>query len=83
MKSEEDFVTVYTSNGPLAAEVVKGKLESDGIPALLKYESAGRALGLTIDGLGEVAVLVTRKDAVIALGILNEKQGSSGAGVQG
>jgi hypothetical protein len=46
--------------GPLAAEVVKGRLESAGIPALLKYESVGRIYGLTLDGLGEVQVLVSK-----------------------
>ena len=56
------FVVVYTSNGPLGAEVVKGKLESAGIPAILKYESSGRVLGLTIDGMGQVQVLVRGED---------------------
>lgn len=55
-----EYVAVYTSMGPLAAEVVKGRLESAGIPALLKYESVGRIYGLTLDGLGEVQVLVSK-----------------------
>ncbi|MGE5264782.1 MAG: DUF2007 domain-containing protein [Acidobacteriota bacterium] len=55
-----EYVVVYTSMGPLAAEVVKGRLESAGIPALLKYESVGRIYGLTLDGLGEVQVLVSK-----------------------
>lgn len=55
-----EYVVVYTSMGPLAAEVVKGRLESAGIPALLKYESVGRVYGLTLDGLGEVQVLVSK-----------------------
>ncbi len=78
MPNEKDLVVVYRSNGPLAAEVVKSKLESAGIPAMLKYESAGRIFGLTIDGLGEVSVLVRSEDAEIALGILNEKRGNEG-----
>jgi hypothetical protein len=57
----EALVSVFTSNGPLAAEVVKGRLESAGIPAILKYESLGRVYGLTIDGLGAVHVLVHRE----------------------
>ncbi len=56
-----EYVTVYTSMGPLGAEVVKGRLESAGIPALLKYESAGRVFGLTLDGLGQVEVLVSKE----------------------
>jgi len=49
---------VYRTAGMLQAEVIKGRLESAGIPVLLDYESLGRVLGITIDGLGEVRVLV-------------------------
>ena len=49
---------VYRTAGLLQAEVIKGRLESAGIPVLLDYESAGRAIGITVDGLGEVRVLV-------------------------
>ncbi len=56
-----NLVVVYTSSGLLAAETIKSKLESAGIPALLKYESIGRIIGLTVDGLGQVEVLVPRE----------------------
>ncbi|MBC7258125.1 MAG: DUF2007 domain-containing protein [Chloroflexi bacterium] len=49
---------VYTSQGMLPAQVIKTKLEAAGIPALLEYESAGQAIGITMDGLGEVHVFV-------------------------
>ncbi len=52
------LTTVYTASGQLQAQVIKTKLESAGIPALLDYESAGVVLGLTVDGLGEVRVMV-------------------------
>ena len=52
------LATVYTASGQLEAHVIKTKLESAGIPALLNYESAGVVLGLTVDGLGEVRVMV-------------------------
>lgn len=62
MKAQnEKLVVVYTSQGMVAAEMIKNKLESAGIPALLKYESVGRVMGLTLDGLGEVKVLVPRE----------------------
>ena len=51
-------VVVYTSQGPLAAEVARSKLQSEGIPVMLRYPSVGRVLGLTVDGLGRVEVLV-------------------------
>jgi len=52
------LITIYTAFGQLEAHVIKTKLESAGIPALLDYESAGVVLGLTVDGLGEVRVMV-------------------------
>jgi len=52
------LATVYAASGQLEAHVIKAKLESAGIPALLDYESAGVILGLTVDGLGEVRVMV-------------------------
>lgn len=52
------LTTVYTAFGQLEAQVIKTKLESAGIPALLDYESMGVVLGVTVDGLGEVRVMV-------------------------
>jgi hypothetical protein len=57
---EPDLITIYTSMGPLGAEVIKSKLESAGIPVLLSYQSAGAILGVIVDGLGEVRVQVPR-----------------------
>lgn len=44
--------------GELTAHAIKSHLESQGIPVLLKYESVGVVLGLTINGLGQVSILV-------------------------
>ena len=52
------LVTVYVASGQPEAQIVKGKLEIQNIPVLLKYESAGVVFGLTIDGLGQVSVQV-------------------------
>jgi len=56
--SGEGLVTVYTAFGQLEAQVIKTKLESAGIPALLWYESLSIIYGLTVDGLGKVQVMV-------------------------
>lgn len=68
----DDLVAVYGSQGPLAAEVAKSKLESEGIVAMLRYEAVGRALGLTVDGVGWVEVLVRPEDAALARELLAE-----------
>jgi hypothetical protein len=59
--SKTDFVVVSTVQGELAANVIKSHLESEGIPAYLRWESVGRVFGLTVDGLGQVSILVPRE----------------------
>ena len=58
MPEESGLTTVYIANGQPEAEIVKGRLENEGIPAVLRYESAGIVYGLTINGLGQVEVQV-------------------------
>ncbi len=73
-----EMVTVYAAQGMLAAEVIKGKLQSAGIPALLAYESLGPIYGLTVDGLGLVRVQVPQRFAEDALELINEDAGDAG-----
>ena len=54
----KELVIVQRTQGLLRAQAVKAFLESQGVPVVLSYESAGPAIGLTADGLGEVRVLV-------------------------
>jgi|GEM_PF-367910 len=69
----DEPVVVFASRGPLEAEVAKSKLSSEGILAVLQFESVGRVLGLTVDGLGLVEVLVAPADAERARAILGER----------
>jgi hypothetical protein len=69
MSAREQLVTVRTAKY-MEAQIIKGRLESEGIPVLLSYESAGLIYGLTIDGLGEVKIMVPRHLAEEAKEIL-------------
>lgn len=52
-------VTVVAEvEGLMEAEIIKAKLISFGIPAMLECESVTRLYGLSIDGLGKVRVVV-------------------------
>jgi len=51
------LVAVYTASY-LEAQIIKSHLENEGIPAILSYESAGLVFGLTVDGVGQVKVMV-------------------------
>ncbi len=44
--------------GMVNANIILGRLETEGIPVKLEYEAVGPIYGLTIDGLGDVRVLV-------------------------
>jgi len=52
------LVTVYVTQGMLRAMVVRGALETAGIPVMLSYESVGPVIGLTVNGIGKVEVRV-------------------------
>jgi hypothetical protein len=59
MSSDETgFTTVYIARSQPEAEIVKGRLNCEDIPAILRYESAGIIYGLTVNGLGQVEVRV-------------------------
>jgi hypothetical protein len=68
--SERKQLATVCSAKYMEAQVIKGRLESEGIPVLLSYESAGLVYGITIDGLGEVKIMVPQHLAEQARGIL-------------
>ena len=53
-----DWKIVCATTNEMEAEVIAGRLESEGITARTHQEPAGRAFGFTVGLLGEVAVLV-------------------------
>jgi len=51
-------VEVLRVQGQIEADPILAALRASGIPARTRGESAGRLYGLSLDGLGEVAILV-------------------------
>jgi hypothetical protein len=65
MMDEPDAVlweAVAAASGMAQANIIAGRLESESIPTKLHYEAAGAIYAITIDGLGEVRVLVPVAD---------------------
>jgi len=58
LNKSEKLVVVYKAAGELEAQVIKGLLESNGIRCFLKSHAAPSVHVLTIDGLGEVKIMV-------------------------
>jgi len=68
-----DLTVVHRAAGLMKAQVIKAKLEEAGIPVLLDYESAGPIIGITVDGLGQVRVLVPHDRAEEARALIQEE----------
>jgi hypothetical protein len=73
MGDRSKLVSVYSGNY-LQAQIVKGRLESEGVPALLRYEGAGLVYGVTVDGLGEARVMVPEDLAQEAQAIVADQE---------
>jgi len=58
----EQMVEVYRARGEAEAQVIKGLLESYDIPCLLQSNAAPSVHMFTVDGLGEVKVMVRDSD---------------------
>jgi len=74
--SEEELVCVRTCQGWHVAQIYKSKLEAAGLPVLLKYEALGLVYGITVDGLGQVRVMVPEEYAAEAEALLVERVGT-------
>jgi hypothetical protein len=57
------LVEVYKAPNEMEAQVIKGLLESYGIPCFLKSHAAPSVHMFTIDGMGEVKIMVLEKMA--------------------
>lgn len=58
MNKGEKLVEVYQSASELEAQVIKGLLESYGIPCFLKSNAAPSVHMFAVDGMGEVRIMV-------------------------
>jgi len=66
----EKLVDVYRASGELEAHVIKGLLESNDIPCILRSDAASSVHAFTIDGMGEVTVAVLESRAKEAMRII-------------
>jgi len=72
---EQIPVVVWEAANPLEAQVVKGRLESEGIPAMIRGEALGSVYGFTVGSLAQTDVLVPAALAEKATEILNSEVG--------
>ncbi len=65
-----------------AAQIIRARLEDHGIPSALSYESAGIVYGLTVDGLGEVRILVPESFYEQARAVIAESGDTESGGAE-
>ena len=63
MRVPEGEIEILRVQGRINAEPIVAALRANGIPARLVGEALGSVYGLTLDGLGEVAILVAEEHA--------------------
>lgn len=69
-----DLVVVYVATGEMVAEVVRGKLQSAGIPAMCKPMYVESSFGSGAAGMGDVHVLVPKEFEAKARELLREDE---------
>jgi len=74
-KPEEDtkLKELHKVWGPVEAEVIKGYLESNGIPCILRGKVVQSVHPFSADGLGEIKILVAEKNYTTAQELLKKK----------
>lgn len=56
--------------GPVEAEVIKNFLESQGIPCILQGQMVQSVYPMSVDGMGELKVMVSEEDLSLARKLL-------------
>ena len=70
---DKDWVVICSAGGEIESDIIKGKLESEGIPVMLKQEAIGGFYAFDI--VGEVKLLVPPlfKEKALKIISLSEK----------
>jgi hypothetical protein len=68
------LVEVYRAVGEAEALIIKSLLESNDIPCLLKSHAAPSVHVFTVDGMGEVKVMVSESRAEEARSLIGEQK---------
>jgi hypothetical protein len=90
---ETEPVVVWEAANRMEAEIVRGRLESEGIPAVITGDVAGSIFGLNVGNLAKSSVLVPApladrakrilESTVDDEGELEDEDGMAGAGISG
>lgn len=63
MSNQQKLVEVYSANGDLEAQIIKGLLESQGITCLLQPHAISSLQNIIVPGMGGVKIMVSENEA--------------------
>jgi len=72
LNEDAKLVQVFRAADNMQAQIIKSLLEANGIPCVLTGEAVSRIYPITVDGLGEVPILVREEDAQAARAVLEK-----------
>ncbi len=73
MSNQKGLTEVYSANGDLEAHVIKGLLESHGVPCLLQPCAVSSLQNVLVPGTGEVKIMVLESQAEEAKKLIGEQ----------
>jgi len=73
LKSSQKMVEVYHARNEMEAQVIKGLLESYDIPCFMKSNAAPSVHTFTMDGMGEVRIMVLESLAARARELIKKE----------
>lgn len=74
MNPSKKYVEVYIAKGEAEANIIRGLLDTYGIPSIIKAQASPSVHVFAIDGLGQVTILVREEDAEDARELIKEEQ---------
>ncbi len=74
MNPSKKLVEVYVAKGEAEANIIRGLLDSYGIPSVVKAQASPSVHVFAIDGLGQVIILVSEEDAADARELISKGQ---------
>ncbi len=77
-----ELVTLMTTNDPVEAEIILGKLRSAGIVSYIKHDAVSNVIGVTFDGVGRQDVIVRADDLAEAEAALEIDPAAEKAGCE-
>ncbi|MBN1274559.1 MAG: DUF2007 domain-containing protein [Candidatus Aminicenantes bacterium] len=76
-KNETEFKELKIVQGPVEAEVIKSFLESNGIACVFRGKVVQSVHPFSADGLGQIKIMVMKKDYTLAERLLMSKKDTS------